>query len=148
MKNLCDFMFFSTYVLHSEDSSDINIGRPPKKYQDVFQTQKKRKVCKTPKISLKFANTEKRDFEHISKPSKIGRASLANFRVVTSGTNYLWRCSALMQLAKRFITSWIYEYFYMILPKRVLGRTRNHNSNLINVSNKVTNKARRSNCSA
>ena len=71
MKSFCDFMFSVLHVLHSENSSDIKIGRTAKKYLEICQTQKGAESLTNPQNSLKTCQYRKKGFDHILKPKKL-----------------------------------------------------------------------------
>ena len=103
------FCFSVLCALHSEDSSDTKIGRPsPPPFQKqkliICQTTKSGKFVK-PQKKLSNLQTQKKDLAKFQNQKNIERASLSNFERWPLGQI---TCSALIQLAKRFLASWIF----------------------------------------
>ena len=84
--------------------------RPPSKQK---KTNKKLIICQTiksgkfvkPQKKLSNLQTQKKDLAKFQNQKNIGRASLSNFERWPLGQI---TCSPLMQLAKRFLASWIF----------------------------------------
>ena len=77
---------------------------PKKKKLKICQTTRSGKSVK-PQKQLSNLQTQKKDLAKFQNQKNIGRASLSDFERWPLGQI---TCSALMQLAKRFLASWIF----------------------------------------